>query len=40
MQINIDKKTGILSGVIAVLIGVIIFLMGTQNSSSLASLFS
>jgi uncharacterized protein (DUF305 family) len=34
MQINIDKKTGILSGVIAVLIGVIIFLMGTQNSSS------
>ena len=34
MQINIDKKNGILSGVIAVLIGVIIFLMGTQNSSS------
>jgi uncharacterized protein (DUF305 family) len=34
MQINIDKKTGILSGVIAVLIGVIIFLMGNQNSSS------
>jgi uncharacterized protein (DUF305 family) len=34
MQINIDKKNGILSGVIAVLIGVIIFLMGTQNGSS------
>jgi uncharacterized protein (DUF305 family) len=34
MQINIDKKTGILSGVIAVLIGVIVFLMGAQDSSS------
>jgi uncharacterized protein (DUF305 family) len=34
MQINIDKKTGILSGVIALLIGVIIFIMGSQNSSS------
>jgi len=34
MQINIDKKTGILSGVIAFLIGVIIFIMGSQNSSS------
>ena len=34
MQINIEKKAGILTGVIAVLIGVIIFLMGTQNSSS------
>ena len=34
MQINVDKKTGILTGVIAVLIGVIIFLMGTQNNSS------
>jgi uncharacterized protein (DUF305 family) len=34
MQINIDKKTGILTGVIAVLIGVIIFMLGSQNSSS------
>jgi uncharacterized protein (DUF305 family) len=34
MQINIDKKTGILTGVIAVLIGVIVFLMGAQDSSS------
>jgi uncharacterized protein (DUF305 family) len=34
MQINIDKKTGILTGIIAVLIGVIIFIMGSQNSSS------
>ena len=38
MQINIDKKTGILSGVIAVLIGVIIFLIGTHNSSSNSNL--
>jgi uncharacterized protein (DUF305 family) len=34
MQINIDKKTGILAGVIAALIGVIIFILGSQNSSS------
>ena len=34
MQINIDKKTGILTGVIAVLIGVIIFITGSQNNSS------
>lgn len=34
MQINIDKKTGILSGIIALLIGVIIFMLGSQNSSS------
>jgi len=34
MQINIDKRTGILTVVIAVLIGVIIFLVGSQNSSS------
>jgi uncharacterized protein (DUF305 family) len=34
MQINIDKNTGILSGVIAFLIGVIIFMMGSQNTSS------
>jgi uncharacterized protein (DUF305 family) len=34
MHINIDKKTGILSGVIAVLIGVIIYLIGFQNNST------
>ena len=33
MQINIDKKTGALTGVIAVLVGVIIFMMGSQNGS-------
>lgn len=34
MQVTIDKKTGILTGVIAVLVGVIIFMMGSQNGTS------
>lgn len=34
MQINIDKKTGIFSGVIVLLVGVIIFMLGAHNSSS------
>jgi uncharacterized protein (DUF305 family) len=33
MQINIDKKTGILSGVITLLVGVIVFMLGSQNGS-------
>lgn len=34
MQINIDKKTGIFSGVIVLLVGVIIFMLGARDSSS------
>ena len=34
MQINIDRRSGIFTGVIAVLIGIIVFMIGSNNNSS------